>query len=72
MIFLEKVLKQLKIGLKLLIKNKNYDANGSGFKWQSQTLGTNYKKFCLTILNEVKKEKNKSLKRIRKDISRNV
>ena len=30
------------------------------------------KKFCLTILNEVKKEKNKSLKRIRKDISRNV
>ena len=29
------------------------------------------KKFCLTILNEVKKEKNKSLKRIRKDISRN-
>ena len=29
-------------------------------------------KFCLTILNEVKKEKNKSLKRIRKDISRNV
>ena len=30
------------------------------------------KKFCLTILNEVKKEKNKSLKRIRKDIARNV
>ena len=30
------------------------------------------KKFCLTILNEVKKQKNKSLKRIRKDISRNV
>ena len=30
------------------------------------------KKFCLTILNEVKKEKNKSLKRIRKNISRNV
>lgn len=30
------------------------------------------KKFCLTILNEVKKVKNKSLKRIRKDISRNV
>ena len=30
------------------------------------------KKFCLTILNEVKKIKNKSLKRIRKDISRNV
>lgn len=30
------------------------------------------KKFCLTILNEVKKEKNKSSKRIRKDISRNV
>lgn len=30
------------------------------------------KKFCLTILNEVKKGKNKSLKRIRKDISRNV
>ena len=30
------------------------------------------KKFCLTILNEVKKEKNKSLKRIRKDISRNL
>lgn len=30
------------------------------------------KKFCLTLLNEVKKEKKKSLKRIRKDISRNV
>lgn len=30
------------------------------------------KKFCLTILNEVKKQKNKSLKRIRKDIARNV
>ena len=30
------------------------------------------KRFCLTILNEVKKQKNKSLKRIRKDISRNV
>ena len=30
------------------------------------------KKFCLTILNEVKKIKKKSLKRIRKDISRNV
>lgn len=30
------------------------------------------KKFCLTILNEVKKQKRKSLKRIRKDISRNV
>ena len=30
------------------------------------------KKFCLTIMNEVKKEKNKSLKRIRKDIARNV
>ena len=30
------------------------------------------KKFCLTILNEIKKVKNKSLKRIRKDISRNV
>lgn len=30
------------------------------------------KKFCLTILNEVKKQKKKSLKRIRKDISRNV
>ena len=30
------------------------------------------KKLCLTILNEVKKEKNKSLKRIRKDIARNV
>ena len=30
------------------------------------------KKFCLTILNEVKKDKNKSLKRIRKDLSRNV
>lgn len=30
------------------------------------------KKFCLKILNEVKKEKNKSLKRIRKDIARNV
>ena len=30
------------------------------------------KKFCLTILNEVKNKKNKSLKRIRKDISRNV
>ena len=29
------------------------------------------KKFCLTILNEVKKEKNKSLKRISKDILRN-
>ena len=30
------------------------------------------KKFCLTILNEVKNVKNKSLKRIRKDIARNV
>ena len=30
------------------------------------------KKFCLTVLNEIKKVKNKSLKRIRKDISRNV
>jgi len=30
------------------------------------------KKFCLTLLNEVKREKKKSLKRIRKDISRNV
>lgn len=30
------------------------------------------KKFCLKVLNEVKKIKNKSLKRIRKDISRNV
>lgn len=30
------------------------------------------KKFCLKVLNEVKKLKNKSLKRIRKDISRNV
>ena len=30
------------------------------------------KKFCLKILNEVKKVKNKSLKRIRKDIARNV
>ena len=30
------------------------------------------KKFCLKILNEVKKQKNKSLKRIRKDIARNV
>ena len=30
------------------------------------------KKFCLTILNEVKRDKKKSLKRIRKDISRNV
>ena len=30
------------------------------------------KKFCLTILNEVKKQRNKSLKRIRKDIARNV
>ncbi len=30
------------------------------------------KKFCLTILNEVKKIQNRSLKRIRKSISRNV
>ena len=30
------------------------------------------KKFCLKVLNEVKKIKNKSLKRIRKEISRNV
>ena len=30
------------------------------------------KKFCLKVLNEVKTIKNKSLKRIRKDISRNV
>ena len=30
------------------------------------------KKFCLTVLNEIKRVKNKSLKRIRKDISRNV
>lgn len=30
------------------------------------------KKFCLKILTEVKTQKNKSLKRIRKDISRNV
>lgn len=30
------------------------------------------KKFCLKLLNEYKKEKNKSLKRIRKDIARNM
>ena len=30
------------------------------------------KKFCLKLLNEVQKEKNKSLKRIRKDIARNI
>lgn len=30
------------------------------------------KKFCLTILNEVKKVQNRSLKRIRKSISRNI
>ena len=30
------------------------------------------KKFCLMILNEIKKIQNKSLKRIRKSISRNV
>ena len=30
------------------------------------------KKFCLTILNEVKKVQKRSLKRIRKSISRNI
>ena len=30
------------------------------------------KKFCLRILNEVKKHQNRSLKRIRKSISRNI
>lgn len=30
------------------------------------------KKFCLTLLNEVKKQQNRSLKRIRKSISRNI
>ena len=30
------------------------------------------KKFCLKILNEVKKQQNRSLKRIRKSISRNI
>ena len=30
------------------------------------------KKFCLTILNEVKKQQNKNLKKIRKSISRNI
>ena len=30
------------------------------------------KKFCLVILNEVKKQQNRSLKRIRKSISRNI
>lgn len=30
------------------------------------------KKFCLVILNKVKKQQNRSLKRIRKSISRNI
>lgn len=30
------------------------------------------KKFCLKILNEVKRQQNRSLKRIRKSISRNI